>query len=339
MTEAIEKPFKAYCLLFFMESRYSRQEIYSLIGKNGQRKLLKSKVVIVGVGAIGTQSASLLTRAGVDCLTLVDRDVLELNNLQRQMLFNEKDVGKPKASQAVLHLKEINSEITLESFDEDLNNGNVEKLIPKDTSLILDCTDNLVTRFLINDYALKNKIPWIYSAAVKSNALLMNIIPGKTPCFACIFNTPSSLETCETSGVLNSTTSLIASLQASEAIKILLDKNPLNGLMHINLQSNDFDKLGTAKRKDCPACSEDYIFLNSLNPQGILKFCSTGNYQIQLKNVNLGKLKNNLDKVGSVEDLGSCIKFQKMLIFQDRCLVKAKSEKEAKSMVSKYVGN
>tara|TARA_Y100000310_G_scaffold284091_1_gene306635 strand:- start:1903 stop:2868 length:966 start_codon:yes stop_codon:yes gene_type:complete len=321
-----------------MESRYSRQEIYPYIGKTGQKKLLNSRAAIIGVGAIGTQTASLLARAGIGNLILIDRDTIDLNNLQRQMLFTEQDVGKPKAIQAKKHLEKINSSIKISTYSEDLNNENISKLIGK-VDLILDCTDNLETRFLINDYSLKNNIPWTYSAGIKSTAFLMNIIPKETPCFSCIFKQPVSLETCQTSGVLNATTSLIASLQVSEAIKILLNKKYETSLIQINLEKNTFNKIKTKKRKDCTACKGDYIYLNSINPQGILKFCSTGNYQIQFKKTNLKKLKISLKKIGKVEDMGSCIQFKKMLIFENRALIKANSEKEAKTLVSKYIGN
>jgi len=322
-----------------MESRYTRQEIYSFIGKKGQAILSKSKIVIVGLGAIGTQTSSLLARAGVGNIILIDRDTIELNNLQRQTLFTEKDIGKPKASQSKNHLKEINSSIKITAFNTDLNSENIKKLIPRYTSIILDCTDNMSTRFLINDYSLQNKIPWIYSSGIKSTSFLMNVIPNKTPCFACVFQQPTSLETCQTSGVLNTTTSLVSSLQVTEALKILLNKNYEKDLLHINLEKNSFDKIKIKKRKFCPACEGEYIYLNSLTPESILRFCSTGNYQIPLKKINLKKLKTSLEKIGKIEDFGTCIKFKTMLIFHNRCLVKAKSEKEAKSLVSKYIGN
>ena len=317
-------------------TRYSRQETY--LGKTNQKKLQKSTVAVIGVGAIGTQTANLLARAGIN-LILIDRDTIELNNLQRQTISDEQDINKPKTKQASLHLKKINSKIKITTYNKDLNNENITKLIPKTTNLILDCTDNLETRFLINDYSLKNNIPWIYAAGIKEKAALMNIVPKKTPCFQCIFKQPTQLETCQTSGVLNSTTSLISSLQVSEAIKILTNKNYSKELINFNLKTNSFDKFKIKKRKECQACNKHYIFLNTINPQGILKFCSTGNYQILLKNVNLSQLKKNLAKIDKIEDFKDCIKFKNMLIFKDRCLIKAKSESQAKSLISKYIGN
>ena len=136
-------------------TRYSRQETY--LGKTNQKKLQKSTVAVIGVGAIGTQTANLLARAGIN-LILIDRDTIELNNLQRQTIFDEQDINKPKTKQASLHLKKINSKIKITTYNKDLNNENITQLIPKTTNLILDCTDNLETRFLINDYSLKKNI-------------------------------------------------------------------------------------------------------------------------------------------------------------------------------------
>lgn len=323
-----------------MVERYSRQEIYPFIGKHGQKKLLKSTVAIVGLGAIGSQASLLLARAGIGNLILIDRDSVELSNLQRQGLFGESDVGSPKAIASKKHLEKINSKINITACSSDLNNESISRLIHnKKTNLILDCTDNVETRFLINDYALQNNIPWIHAGAIKSTAFLMNIIPKKTPCYSCIFNNSASFETCETSGVLGTVTSLIASLQVSEAFKILLDKNPSRELLHINLENNSFDKFKIKKRTGCQVCEGHYLFLESSNPSGILKFCSSGNYQVPVKIASLIDLKQSLSRSGNVEDLGSCLKFKSMLIFKERCLVKAKSESEAKSMVSRYIGN
>ncbi|HLC73472.1 MAG TPA: HesA/MoeB/ThiF family protein, partial [Candidatus Nanoarchaeia archaeon] len=162
--------------------RYQKQELLSYIG-NKQEFLQKKVVAIVGLGAIGSNTANLLARAGIN-LILIDRDIVELENLQRQTLYDEKDIGKPKSIQAKKKLKLINSEIKIEAFVEDLNYKNIDELINSD--LILDCSDNMETRFLINDYSIKNDIPWIYAAVLGVNAMSMNIVPQKTPCFRCI---------------------------------------------------------------------------------------------------------------------------------------------------------
>ena len=204
--------------------RYIRQQIFREIGKKGQEKLGKSTVAVVGIGALGSNSAELLARAGIGSLILIDRDVVELSNLQRQRLFDENDVGKPKALAAKEHLAKINSEIKIEFLIDDLNFENIGKIFNRKPDLILDCTDNLETRFLINDFSVKNEIPFIYSSAVGSKGYVFDIIPGKTPCLRCFLKEAAQLDTCETAGVLNAITSLISTMQASEAIKILLNK-------------------------------------------------------------------------------------------------------------------
>ena len=193
--------------------RYIRQEIFREVGKKGQNKLGNSTVAIVGLGALGSVSSELLARAGIGKLILIDRDIVELSNLQRQGLFDESDAGKPKSLSAKEKLAEINSEIKIDFFIDDLNFNNIEKLIPiKNIGLILDCIDNLETRFLINDYCMKNKIPFIYSSAIGTKGYVFNIIPDKdSPCLRCFLQEAAKLDTCETAGVLNSIPHLISS--------------------------------------------------------------------------------------------------------------------------------
>src|SRR3989344_9585267 len=196
--------------------RYIRQEIFSEIGKEGQKRLRKSSVAIVGLGALGSVSAELLARAGIGKLILIDRDVVELSNLQRQALYDESDIGKPKALAAKEKLRKINSEIEIEFYIDDLNFENIGKIINvKSADLILDCTDNLETRFLINDFSIKNKITFIYSSAVGSKGYIFNVIQKKTACLKCFLKEAAQLGTCETVGVLNTITNLISSIQAN----------------------------------------------------------------------------------------------------------------------------
>ena len=205
--------------------RYSRQVLMDRIGEDGQDKMLAGKVVIVGCGATGTNLANTLARAGVGFLRLIDRDFVELNNLQRQMLFDESDIEKPKAQAAVEKLKLINSEIKLEAEVVDFNSSNAEELVTG-MDMILDGTDNMSTRFTINDIAVKLGIPWIYSGAVSSYGMTMNILPNENaPCFRCFLPTPprpGSLQTCDTVGVLNTVPQMITAYAATEAIKLLI---------------------------------------------------------------------------------------------------------------------
>jgi molybdopterin/thiamine biosynthesis adenylyltransferase len=207
------------------DERYSRQILFPGIGIEGQQKLAQSRVAIVGCGATGSALAGLLARAGVGTLRIIDRDYVEASNLQRQSLFDEKDAAEslPKAIAAGQKIAAFNSGIVVEPRVEDLIPENVEASF-EGMQLILDGTDNFETRYLINDYAVKNSVPWIYSAAVGSYCATMNVIPGETACLACIFpDSPKGMvETCETAGILNSVVNLVASVAATEALKFLV---------------------------------------------------------------------------------------------------------------------
>ena len=294
---------------------------------------------------MGSNSAELLARAGIGNITLVDRDIVELSNLQRQRLFDEDDVGKPKALAAKEHLSKINSDVEINFFIEDLNFENIRKILNKNIDLILDCTDNLETRFLINDFSIKNKIPFIYSSAVGSKGYVFNIIPNKTPCLRCFLKEASQLDTCETAGVLNSITNLISSIQSNEAIKILLGKGYEKNLLFFDVWKNDMSKIKINKNKSCICCNiKNYEYLNGKKSSRTAKLCGDNVFQIKTKAVNneqFNGLKERLRKIGKIIDFGYCINFGKNItIFQDgRALIKAKDEKEAKSLYSKFVGN
>src|SRR5437764_4058049 len=194
-----------------LEERYSRQVLFAGIGAEGQRRLLESRVAIVGCGATGSALASLLARAGVGSLRIIDRDYVEPSNLQRQMLFDEADAADsvPKAIAACRKIAQFNSQIVAEPRVSDLTPENADQLLAG-VQLILDGTDNFETRYLINDYAVKSSLPWIYTAAVGGYAATMNVLPGETACLACIFpESPTGLvETCDTAGILNSVVNL-----------------------------------------------------------------------------------------------------------------------------------
>src|SRR5712692_7778734 len=207
-----------------LDERYSRQALFAGIGAEGQRRLLQSRVAIVGCGATGSTLASLLARAGVGTLRIIDRDYVESSNLQRQMLFDEADAAEslPKAIAACRKIAAVNSQIVTDPHVSDLRPENAQDLLGG-VELILDGTDNFETRYLLNDYAVKNSLPWIYAAAVGSYAITMNVLPAETACLTCIFpQGPSGvLETCETAGILSSAVNLAASIAATEAIKLL----------------------------------------------------------------------------------------------------------------------
>src|SRR5512143_2649065 len=208
------------------EERYSRQVLFQGIGAEGQQRLRASRIAIVGCGATGSAAAGLLARAGVGAIRVIDRDYVEPSNLQRQSLFDESDAAEslPKAIAAARKIIAFNSDIVVESQVADLTPANVEELLAG-AQLILDGTDNFETRYLLNDYAVRERVSWIYAAAVGSYGVTMNVLPGETACLACVFpeSPRGSFETCDTAGILNSAATTIAAIEATEAIKFLVE--------------------------------------------------------------------------------------------------------------------
>ena len=207
-------------------NRYHRQILIAQIGERGQQILGSSRVLLIGCGALGTVTAEQLVRAGVGHLRLCDRDVVELTNLQRQTLFSERDAsdGTPKALAAASRLSAINSQVTIDAQVTDVHSQNIERLI-ENIDVIVDGTDNVETRYLLNDAAVKHSIPWVYGACVGTTGRALGIIPGKTPCLRCLFPqppAPSELPTCDTAGVLASSAAIAGSLQVTEVLKILV---------------------------------------------------------------------------------------------------------------------
>lgn len=235
---------------------YSRQEL--VIGKKAQKQLEKSRVAIIGVGALGSLSSELLVRSGVKRLILFDRDFVEMSNLQRQHLFKLDDVNKPKVKVAKKYLEEINSDVSIKVYFESLIANNIDKL--KKVDLILDCTDNMQTRFLLNDFCVKNKINCVFASVVQERGYVYVYVPKKA-CYSCIFSGLKSIDSCETLGVLNGISSLVSSLQVSEAMKILIWKKPEEGLIYVNLGKNEFNKIKVGKRKECKACKGRFDYL------------------------------------------------------------------------------
>src|SRR6266568_861465 len=204
--------------------RYSRQILFSGIGREGQTRLLNSRLLIVGCGALGSAQAEALARAGVGHLRIADRDFVESSNLQRQTMFTESDASErlPKAIACARHVREINSEITVEAEIVDVNHSNIERLI-EDCDVVLDGTDNFATRYLINDACIKHNVNWIYGAAVGSYGVTMTIRPHESPCLRCIFTEAppaASAPTCDTAGVIMPIINIVAAVQVSEALKL-----------------------------------------------------------------------------------------------------------------------
>ena len=310
--------------------KYARQ--ITLLNKEKQELLNNSTVAIVGIGALGTVAAELLARAGVNLL-LIDRDVIEETNLQRQLLYTEKDVGKSKVEIAKKKLQEINSNITINTKAIHLNKNNLNIL--NDANLILDGTDNLQTRFLINNYCKKQNKPWVYAAAIKTQGYVMSIFPNG-PCLNC-FLKEVQLETCATAGVLNTITTSIAALQTTLAIKILIKEEVESKLYHQNIWQPIQKTINIIKNKDCLTCQGKYIHKEATK---IIKFCGNNKWQILGKSQNLKKIAQKLEKLGNIELNNSTIHFKNITLFSDgRALIQANSKEAAETAYSKYIGN
>jgi adenylyltransferase/sulfurtransferase len=283
--------------------RYHRQTLLPQIGRAGQEKLSGSRVLLVGSGALGTVIADQLARAGVGYLRIVDRDIVELTNLQRQVLFDESDVQEslPKAIAAARKLARVNSSIMIEPNVVDVSTSNVETLM-SDVELVVDATDNVATRYLLNDAAVKLSKPWIYGACVGTEGRVMTIRPTQTPCLRCVFPNPPApgeLPTCDTAGVLGPAAAVVASLQSVACIKVLTAQFEAiaNQMLAVDLWSNRFRAidLSHARRQDCPTCAlRRFEFLDSaktdsasLCGRNAVQIRPSGGLEVQLPAVEL----------------------------------------------------
>ncbi len=334
-------------------SRYSRQIIFENIGEAGQRRLLDSAVAIIGLGALGTVSANNLARAGVGKIRLIDRDYVELSNLQRQALYDEDDAAneKPKAIAACEHLGRVNSSIALEPVIADVNSGNIESLI-RDCGLVLDCTDNFESRLLLNEACDSLRIPWIYCGAVASSCMTMNIIPGVTPCFVCFTGEAAGMESgqaCSTIGVLNMATGIAASVQSAEAVKILLGSEDVREtLFYMDVWSNSAEYLEIRKNPECPVCGgHHYTYLGKAAGSYTASICGRNEIQVvpgKTVSIDFERVAEPLKKLGEVSVSGYMLKYGDgrvgIKLFKDgRAIIEnAKDENQAKAIYSEYVG-
>jgi len=317
-------------------SRYSRLITLPEIGEEGNRKLREKKVAIIGLGALGTVASELLIRMGIGNLLLIDRDIVEESNLTRQNLFYEEDLGRSKVFAAKEKLSRINSQCLVSIRAIDLNFENISFL--KEADLILDCTDNLQTRFLINDYCRKEKIRWIFASAIKTSGYVLPILP-EGPCLNCLFKEKNSLETCETAGVINTITQSIASIQATLAIKLLLGEKVEPKLIYYDIWKAEMRKMALNKRKDCFSCNSNYPYLKN-EGWTLLKFCGSNKYQITGPKKDMLKMEENWNKIGQTIKEEHSLAINNLTLFDDgRVLIQAGSEDEAKAAYSKYIEN
>ncbi|HUO59159.1 MAG TPA: ThiF family adenylyltransferase [Candidatus Acidoferrales bacterium] len=336
-----------------LQDRYSRQILFAGIGAEGQEKLAESRIAIVGCGATGSALSSLLVRAGVGWVRVIDRDYIEPSNLQRQVLFDEQDAAEslPKAVAAARKLRQINSDVTVDGQVADLTPANCEELL-EGAHLVMDGTDNFETRYLINDYAVANNVPWIYTAAVGSYGVTMNVLPGETACLACVF--PESphgvVETCDTSGILNSAVNAVASLAVTEALKLLVGARERlrRSLVSMDVWFNDNSEIRTDKpRADCRACREREFIHLSGEARPHITMCGRNSVQIHERNrpVDFAEIEERLKGHGTVRYNEFVLKFWRepleMTLFPDgRAIIKGTTDTGvARSLYARFIGS
>lgn len=331
---------------------YSRQILFRGIGEEGQKKLQAARVAIVGCGGTGSAIASLLARAGVGFLRIIDRDYVESSNLQRQTLFDEADAAEflPKAIAAARKLLQYNPRVEIEPQVADLGPDNVEALLA-DCSLIMDGTDNFETRYLMNDFAVLKGLPWIYAAAVGGVGVTMNILPGESACLACMFpDAPrGTLETCETAGILPMALASIGAVAAAEALKFLTGAK---SLMRRTLLSEDVwwtdhaEIPAEAPRTDCRCCVKlEFPHLAGENRPHIT-LCGRNSVQIheQTRSIDLGALELRLLRHGAVRRNEFALRFwrepHELTLFPDgRAIIKGTTDVGvARSFYARFVG-
>ncbi|MCG8583251.1 MAG: ThiF family adenylyltransferase [Pirellulales bacterium] len=337
--------------------RYVRQMRYAPIGEEGQRKIVESRILICGCGALGTVLANTLVRAGVGFVRIVDRDFIELNNLQRQVLFDEQDIADqlPKAIAAANKLRRINSTVEIESVVADVDHTNVRSLA-EDVDLLVDGTDNFETRFLLNDLAHALGKPWLYGGCIGAEGQTMTIVPGETACLRCVVNDappPGTTPTCDTAGILGSAVNIVASIQAAEALKLLSgNRDAINRhLTIVDLWDNRLRqvKLDTLRETGCPTCkSDDYPWLSGSKGSHSAVLC--GRNAVQLNHLSdsglaLDVLAKKLEGVGEVRYndflLRLAVDDYLLTIFPDgRAIVGGTDDvATARTVYARYIGN
>lgn len=334
--------------------RYVRQMRFGELGEDGQSRLLASRALICGCGALGTVLAETLARAGVGSLRIVDRDFIELNNLQRQVLFDEDDVasGLPKAVAAANKLRRINSSIEIEPIVADVDHTNIQALCDG-VDILLDGTDNFETRFLLNDAAAKWGLPWVYGGCIGAGGQSLTILPGETACLRCLIPEPpppGSAETCDTAGILGSIVNVIASVQAVEAIKILSGHRDAvrRTLLVFDLWENRLLEMRTdSLPADCPTCRGDYPWLTGQRGSHTAVLC--GRNAVQLvpptrQGVSLAELEVKLAGVGRITRNAFLLRLSVdsyvLTVFPDgRAIINGTDDiAVARSLYSRYVG-
>jgi len=337
-------------------SRYARQALYPGIGAEGQAALARARVAIVGLGALGAAGADILARAGVGHLRIIDRDVLELSNLQRQVLYSEQDLadGLPKAEAARRRLSAINSSIKIEAELADLRPENARRLL-RDVDVVLDGTDNFPTRLLINDLCLAQGIPWVYAGVIGASVHSFPILPGDGPCFRCYLGEappPGSVDTCDTAGVIGPAVLMAVGLATGELLKLLVGdrENLCRKLQIIELWPRQMRALGLSTDPDCPACQGRYEYLEGSAGGTSIALCGRDALQLSPAteaSLDLDALSTRLKPLGQVEGNRFLLRFRpadwpegELTLFRDgRAIVKGTTdESRARSLYARYLG-
>jgi molybdopterin-synthase adenylyltransferase len=335
--------------------RYSRQELFAPLGPEGQARLRRARVAVVGCGALGSALAEMMARAGVGALTVIDRDYVEESNLQRQSLFDEDDAarGLPKAAAAEARLREINSEVAVRGVVADLAADNAAELL-QGADVVLDGTDNFETRFLLNDVCLREGIPWVYGACVGAYGLALLVRPRISPCLRCVLEEmpgPGG-PTCDTVGVVAPIVHVVSGVQAAEALKLLAGRaeDLLPGVVSVDLWKGRFEVMDLGGRAPwCPACTEGrYDFLAAGTGTGSAVLCGRDAVQVRPPRgtrVDLPALAGRLSASGDVAANDHLVRFRvpgtEMVVFGDgRAIVKGvKNAAQARSIYARYVGS
>lgn len=330
--------------------RYQRQRIVPEIGEAGQAAIRDARVLVLGVGALGSQAADLLVRAGVGRLRLVDRDVVETTNLQRQTLYAEADVDRPKADVAAARLRAVNSDVAIEGVPRDFNARTVADLL-EGIALVIDGTDNLASRLLLNDACLQRGLPWIYGGAIGTHGMVLPVVPGGGPCFRCLVPEPpppGTLPTCDTAGIVNAVPAAVAALQVALGLRVLLGSPLPPRLYLLDVWTMEFERLDLRRRTDCRACVRHaYDFLAAPSQEVIASLCGRDAVSLDPGSnapLDLERLSERLKRVGKVRRGGSAVSFEAdgiaLTIFPDgRALIRGTEDPDrARALYAKYVG-
>lgn len=333
-----------------VDGRYARQLVLPEIGPEGQRRLAAARAVVVGLGALGALAAGLLARAGVGRLRLIDRDLVERSNLQRQLLYDEADVGAPKAEAAAERLRRANPEIAIEGVARDVNGATAEALL-RDGNVIVDGTDNMETRFLLNEAALAWARPFVYAGVIGTEGMVFAVVPPEGACLRCFLPQlplPGSLPTCDTVGVLNSVAAVVAGIETTETLKVLLGHPPGGELLAFDGWTNDLRRLRVARRPDCPACGRGLReFLGARRGSVVSSLCGGETISVDPlldEEIDLDALAGRLESVARVRRAGTIVVAEvdgyTITVFRDgRALIRGTGDDAmARSVYARYVG-